>query len=71
MLAFVLLVLVLVLYVMYSVWIVLTPLVSSSHDVNVWLASHFVDRYWGLAVPITLGVILLSVALGLYARMMR
>lgn len=44
----------------------LQPMVSARH----WVHNFFPDRYWGLAVPIWLGVCALSVACGVYARIM-
>ena len=58
------LVVLLAMYVWYTAWIVLSPLVSSSHPVH----AFFPDRYWGLAVPVAFGVTLLSVSIGVYWR---
>jgi nitrate/nitrite transporter NarK len=54
-------------YAAYTVWIILSPLVAPSHPLNVWLSTC--DRYWGLAVPVTCGVALLSVSVGVYLRL--
>ncbi len=60
------LVAVLAAYAWYTAWIVLSPLVSASHPVQ----AFFPDRYWGLAVPVAVGVTLLSVCIGVYWRHM-
>ncbi len=58
------LVAVLAAYAWYTAWIVLSPLVASSHPVQ----ALFPDRYWGIAVPTAVGVTLLSVCVGVYFR---
>lgn len=54
-------------YLLYTAWIVVTPLLPAGHPVQAWVP----ERYWGLAVPVTAGVTLLSIATGVYVRIMR
>lgn len=54
------------LWVWYTLWMVVTPLVDASH----WLHEWFPDRYWGMAVPMSFGVTALSFASGVYIRFM-
>lgn len=52
-------------YVWYTCWMVLTPMVDESHIIH----HYFPDRYWGLALPISFGVVMFSIALGLYTKL--
>ena len=53
-------------YVYLTLWILITPFVGPEHA-----AVHrlFPDRYWGLAVPISVLVVFLSCCAGVYCRL--
>ena len=53
-------------YVYLTLWILITPFVGPEHA-----AVHrlFPDRYWGLAVPISVFVVFMSCCAGVYCRL--
>jgi threonine/homoserine/homoserine lactone efflux protein len=49
----------LLLWLYFTLWIVVSPLVDAGHPVQQW----FPQRFWALVVPIVSGVVVLAVAL--------